>query len=115
MSDDDAAAAHHREALAAAVIANEPAALALALEGAASLLVHADPQRAARLLGAAQGLWAGASAALTRTHRDDVARITLTAREALGDSGFESAVQAGLRLDRSMMLAAARAAPATTD
>jgi hypothetical protein len=106
--DAAAAAQHHASALEAATTAREPAALALALEGAAASLVAEDPDRAATLLGAAHGLWCRTATPTTGSHRDDVARIAQMARDSLPGSGFDDAFARGLALDEFEAIATAR-------
>ena len=93
------AASHHREALAAAEVSNEPAALALAIEGAASVVADQDPGRAATLLGGSRALWTMASAASNRTHRDDIDQVSQAVAASLGEPAYEAAVQAGVGLE----------------
>jgi hypothetical protein len=110
MGDTDAAAAHHHEALEAAVTANEPAALALAVEGAASVTADGDPAGAGELLGAARALWTMASAASNRTHRDDVDLVAQVVVGSLGSPAYDAVVQAGVALERREVIVRARAA-----
>ena len=106
--DDIGAARHHAAALAAAVTVDEPAPLALALEGWASTLP--DATIATTLVGAAGRLWREAAPATEATHRRDVAAITAAARAVLGGAAFEAALAAGESLDRRAVLAVARRA-----
>jgi hypothetical protein len=98
MGDREAAAAHHAAALDAAVVADDPSAMALALEGAAD--GTDDPARVAELLGAARTLWSESDGLAPPTHRDDVARIADRARAALGDEAFDALVARGAVLER---------------
>ena len=106
---DPAAAGHHLAALDAAVTANAPASLALAVEGIASLLVAADAERASVLLGAAAALWAEAAPVLL-SHREDVAACTQAVIEVLGSADHEAAFARGRRLARAEAVATALSA-----
>ena len=99
MGDGAAAAEHHAAALAAAMTANEPASLALALEGLASVARAADIDASAELLGAASAIWSEAPGA-TASCRSDVQRVTDDVRARLGATAFEAAFERGTRLDR---------------
>jgi predicted ATPase/DNA-binding SARP family transcriptional activator len=88
-ADGDLAAArgHHDEALRIAVGSRDSPVIALVLVGVADLAFReGDPERAAFLLGAADAV---------RGSRDrsvpDAERVTVEARAALGDAGFERA------------------------
>jgi hypothetical protein len=110
MGDHDDARAHHVAALAAAVDARDPAILALALEGLASVTADDD---AAVLVGGAAGLRDGASVDLAEvSHRDDVAAVEARVRDALGDAGFAAAYERGLTLAADDLVALARSAVA---
>ena len=98
---------HHAAALTAAATIDDPAVLALALEGHAAGLV--DPTDRAVLLGAADRLWSE-NANVERTHRDDVAAIADAARRALGADAFAAAFAEGASSDRRVVLARARRA-----
>jgi predicted ATPase/DNA-binding SARP family transcriptional activator len=108
VGDRAGATRHHAAALAAAVSVDDPAALALALEGRASTL--GDAAAAATLLGAARRLWRAAPPSTAPTHRADVAAVTDRARGALGGEAFEAAVAAGESLERRDVLALVRRA-----
>jgi predicted ATPase/DNA-binding SARP family transcriptional activator len=99
MGDGDAAADHHAAALAAAMTANEPASLALALEGLASVARAADIDASAELLGAASAIWSEAPGA-TASCRSDVQRVTDDVRARLGATAFDAAFERGSCLDR---------------
>jgi predicted ATPase len=99
---------HHARALTAAVTIDDPAVLALALEGVAAGV--ADPTDRAALLGAADRLWSE-TANVERTHRDDVAAIAAATRGALGAEAFDAAFAAGVSCDHRAVLALARRAP----
>jgi hypothetical protein len=110
LGDYDDALAHHVAALSAAVDAHDPATLALALEGLAS--VTAD-DAAAVLVGGAAGIRDGASVDLAElTHRDDVAMVAARARDALGDAEFSSAYGRGRTMSSGDLVALARSAVA---
>ena len=97
--DLDAARRHHAVALGAALASDDAAAIALALEGAATIAIHdGDAQRAAQLLGAADSGWS------TLGHRDDthladVEAVIAATRAALGDITFEAEIIAGRACD----------------
>ena len=105
--DDTEAAAHHEAALLAASAVDDPAALALALEGRAAGL--ADPTDRAVLLGGADRWWSAVVAA-EPTHRADVAAIAEAARQALGDAAYAAALAEGASLDRRTLIARATSA-----
>jgi hypothetical protein len=106
MGEPEAAASHHAAALEAAVVSDDPSALALALEGAADF--GDDPARVAELLGAARTLWSESDGLAVPTHRDAAARIADRARVELGDEAFEALVARGAALDRPTALGLAR-------
>ncbi|MEV4372396.1 hypothetical protein AB0J71_35365 [Nonomuraea sp. NPDC049637] len=87
--DHESAAARHRRGLEIARSTGEPRPLALSLEGlagAAALVGAAD--RAALLLGAADGLRGSVGARLPDAERGDVERITASAVAVLGRDAF---------------------------
>jgi hypothetical protein len=93
--DLEEARAHHAAAVAAAVEAGHPLAIASALVGVADLALRRDrPDQAARLLAAAAGLRGLPDAA-----NPDVARIAETARGRLGDAGYAEAAREGTGTD----------------
>jgi predicted ATPase/DNA-binding SARP family transcriptional activator len=105
--DGDAARRHHAAALDAAIESGDDAALALALEGVATITAAREPARAAQLLGAAASLWATLPTTIP-THRADVERATAEIRRDLGADAHDSSHRAGAELDRAGVLAAAR-------
>jgi hypothetical protein len=107
--DSAGAATHHAAAMAAAVAADEPASLALAIEGIASLAVVDDAERATLLLGAAATLWAEA-APVRSSHREDMAECLRAAVEVLGPVAFDEAMARGQGLERPEAIATALAA-----
>ena len=101
--DPAAARSWHIQSLTAAQALGDPQAVAQALTGLAG--VHAiggQPDRAARLLGAADATWQppdashppGASADVSA----DVARVTAVTRQALGEAAFAAEFERGRRL-----------------
>ncbi len=106
MGDLDDARMHHRAALDAAVDAHDPACLALALEGLAT--VTPDP-RAATLLGGADGLRRAAALDVAdASHRDDVAAVATHARTELGAVEFAAAYERGLAMSAGDLVSLAR-------
>ncbi|MGC5323538.1 BTAD domain-containing putative transcriptional regulator [Micromonospora arida] len=99
---DDAVLAerHHRESLDAAHATGDPRAVALALEGlAGATSLGGDHRLAARLLGAARTLRAGAGAPLPPGEQHDVQRITSRLRTALGSEELAAEMSHGAQLD----------------
>ena len=105
----DAAAARswHIQGLTAAQALGDPQAVAEALTGLAG--AHAlggQPDRAARLLGAADAAWhppgashpPGAGADVSADPDSDVRRITAATRQALGEAAFAAGFEDGRRL-----------------
>jgi predicted ATPase/DNA-binding SARP family transcriptional activator len=101
--DPAAARSWHMQSLTAAQALGDPQAVAQALTGLAG--VHAiggQPDRAARLLGAADATWQppdashppGASADVSA----DAARVTAVTRQALGEAAFAAEFERGRRL-----------------
>ncbi|OLE20798.1 MAG: AfsR family transcriptional regulator [Catenulispora sp. 13_1_20CM_3_70_7] len=89
--DLDQAREHRAAAYAAATEAGLPLLIAGVLVGIADLALRRDdPERAARLLGASDGL-----RGLPGRAHPDVARIELEARERLGEERFAEAVREG--------------------
>jgi predicted ATPase/DNA-binding SARP family transcriptional activator len=89
--DLDLARDHHTAGMLLAMESQDAPVIAQMLVGVADLALHeGDPDRAAYLLGAADAV---------RGSRDrsvpDVERITIEARAALGDAGFEAAYHRG--------------------
>ena len=97
----------HYDALAAAERSNDPAAMALALEGIASVTPRADA--AARLLGTAATVRARAASSSPPTHRDDVARLRERLRSVLGGEAFDDATAAGTGSELDDVVADVRA------
>jgi predicted ATPase/DNA-binding SARP family transcriptional activator len=99
--DAETARRLHTEGLAAARRSEDPRAVALALEGlAGERALTGEHRHAARLLGAAAAVRAGAGGTDASSDRGDVDRITATARAALGEAfGTEFARGAGLGVD----------------
>jgi hypothetical protein len=106
IGDVDAAARHHAAALAKAVNVDDPAVLALSLEGRAT--TAAEPLVVASLLGAAERLWGESEPATEATHRADVAAMAAAARAVLDDDAFTASWAAGAKLDRQAVIALAR-------
>lgn len=78
----------------------DPRAIALAMEGLAGAHALAgEPDRAARLLGAAARARASVGTPLPRAERGDVDRITATARNALGEQAFAAEFERGATLE----------------
>ncbi|HEX3193856.1 MAG TPA: BTAD domain-containing putative transcriptional regulator [Streptosporangiaceae bacterium] len=99
--DPAAARSWHAQSLTAAQVLGDPQAVAQALTGLAG--AHASggqPDRAARLLGAADAAWhpPGASHQPGASADSDVRRITAVTRQALGEAGFAAEFQHGRRL-----------------
>lgn len=88
----------HRESLAAAHLAADVRAVALALEGLAGA---STPDRAARLLGRAAALRESVDAPLPAGERGDTDRIAARARAALGEERFTEEFTLG-RKDSSL-------------
>ncbi|MCX5175081.1 tetratricopeptide repeat protein [Streptomyces virginiae] len=94
--DPDRARALHREGLAAARALGDVRAVALALEGLAGTAAAAgEPERAARLLGAADAARASVGAPLPPAERHDVDRTWSTCLSALGRRAAEAAFALG--------------------
>ncbi|HEY3647882.1 MAG TPA: BTAD domain-containing putative transcriptional regulator [Streptosporangiaceae bacterium] len=103
--DPAAARSWHIQSLTAAQVLGDPQAVAQALTGLAG--AHASggqPDRAARLLGAADAAWhpPGAShqpgASADASADSDVRRITAVTRQALGDAAFATEFERGRQL-----------------
>jgi predicted ATPase len=106
--DLEAAREFHITALQLAVKTLDAPIIALTLVGAADLaLRRGDPARAARLLGAADGIRGSRDRSLS-----DVDRIEAEARAALGDTSFESAYQDGTTVTTATAIEAAGLTPA---
>ncbi|SNR31617.1 hypothetical protein SAMN06265360_1026 [Haloechinothrix alba] len=74
--------------------------MALALEGfAGALALSGECEAAATLLGTATALRESAGASLPQAERDDIDRVSATARDALGEERFEFAYHHGTALD----------------
>ncbi|MEU1389119.1 MULTISPECIES: tetratricopeptide repeat protein [unclassified Nonomuraea] len=87
--DHESAAARHRRGLEIARSTGEPRTLALSLEGLAGAAALAGAaERAALLLGAADGLRGSVGAPLPAAERGDVQRITASAVAVLGRDVF---------------------------
>jgi ATP/maltotriose-dependent transcriptional regulator MalT len=86
-----AARGHHTEALDRALSSADAPVVGQVLVGFAELvLAEGDPERAARLLGAADGVRGGPDDALL-----DTPRVTAAVRAALGDAAFGAAYKRG--------------------
>ena len=96
LADDLAEArAHHAAACEAAAEAGHTHLHAMVIVGVADLALRAgDPQRAARLLGAADRI-----RGLPDRASPDAARVERAARGSLGDMGFAEAARAGAQAD----------------
>ena len=101
--DPAAARSWHSQSLTAAQALGDPQAVAQALTGLAGAhAIGGQPDRAARLLGAADAAWQppgashppGASADVGA----DVARVTAVTRQALGEAAFAAEFERGRRL-----------------
>ncbi len=101
--DPAAARSWHIQSLTAAQALGDPQAVAQALTGLAGAhAIGGQPDRAARLLGAADAAWEppgashppGASADVSA----DVARVTAVTRQALGEAAFAAEFERGRRL-----------------
>jgi predicted ATPase/DNA-binding SARP family transcriptional activator len=101
--DPAAARSWHIQSLTAAQALGDPQAVAQALTGLAGAhAIVGQPDRAARLLGAADAAWQppgashppGASADVSA----DVARVTAVTRQALGEAAFAAELERGRRL-----------------
>ena len=89
----------HIQCLAAAQKLGDPQAVAQALTGlAGARALGGQPDRAARLLGAADAAWRPAGASLPPSDNADVRRITVVARQALGEAVFAAEFHHGRRL-----------------
>lgn len=98
--DAAGAEAHHLRGLRTARLLAEPRAVALSLEGlAGAAVVSGAPERAARLLGAADAARRSVGAPLPPAERGDVDRIEAAARAALGEDAFGAAFTRGTQLD----------------
>jgi predicted ATPase/DNA-binding SARP family transcriptional activator len=95
------------EGYATALASGDPRAVALALEGLASVLVPVGrPRGAALLLGAAAALRASTGAPLAPAERTDVDRAEAAARAALGEPDFTTASTRGTALPARLDLPA---------
>jgi tetratricopeptide (TPR) repeat protein len=101
--DPAAARSWHIQSLTAAQALGDPQAVAQALTGLAGAhAIVGQPDRAARLLGAADAAWQppgashppGASADVSA----DIARVTAVTRQALGEAAFAAEFERGRRL-----------------
>jgi len=89
----------HLMSLTAAQTLGDPQAVAQALTGlAGAQALGGQPQRAARLLGAADTAWRSAGASLPPGTSADVDRITAVTQRALGAAAFAAEFQNGRRL-----------------
>ena len=85
---------HHTEAVLLAMSSSDQPVIAMVLVGVADLAMReGDPDRAARLLGAADGIRGDVDRSVP-----DVERVTAETRAALGDTGFATAYAKGLIL-----------------
>ena len=109
--DDGLAAGHHRAALDAAVDSREPRAIALALEGLASISAGSPTaaECGAALLGGAGQMWATVGQ-VDPTHRVDVAAVRQDLEALLDTDAFASAFQRGASLEGTDLVAIARSA-----
>jgi hypothetical protein len=103
--DPAAARSWHIQSLTAAQALGDPQAVAQALTGLAGAhAIGGQPDRAARLLGAADAAWhpPGAShqpgASADASADRDVRRITVVTRQALGDAAFAVEFERGRQL-----------------
>jgi predicted ATPase/DNA-binding SARP family transcriptional activator len=89
----------HIQGLVAAQKLGDPQAVAQALTGlAGAQALGGQPDRAARLLGAADAAWRPAGVSLPPSDSADVKRITAVARQALGEAVFAAEFHNGRRL-----------------
>ncbi|MER7078808.1 Predicted ATPase [Saccharopolyspora kobensis] len=93
--DLDAAREHHLSAYRIARRIGDPRSIALTLEGLAGAEAATAPERAARLLGAAEAARASAGTPLPEAERGDLNRITAEARKRLTEGEFAIAVAEG--------------------
>jgi hypothetical protein len=94
--DAEVALAAQCEGLTVALSFGSTRAIANAVEGlAGALALHGDADAAARLLGAADALRRRLGGPMPAAERFDVDRAERRAREALGDSAFDTAFAAG--------------------
>jgi predicted ATPase len=85
---------HHTEAVLLALASSDQPVIAMVLVGVADLAMReGDPDRAARLIGAADGIRGDVDRSVP-----DVQRVTTETRAALGDAGFAAAYAKGLLL-----------------
>jgi tetratricopeptide (TPR) repeat protein len=89
----------HLQGLTAAQELGDPQAVAQALIGlAGAQALDGQPNRAARLLGAADAAWHPAGTHLLSSDSPDVTRITAVTRHALGEAAFAAEFQNGRTL-----------------
>ena len=106
--DGELARRLHEEAIRLGVTSRDSPVVAIALLGWADLaLREADPARAARLLGASDGVRGSKDLSLP-----DAVRLDREARAALGDPGFEAAYREGVPVTVQSALAAVGLHPA---
>jgi predicted ATPase/DNA-binding SARP family transcriptional activator len=106
-NDHAAARTHHAAALTSAMSCDEPARLALALEGLASGFQDDSAEWAASLLGAARAMWLASADSNSASHRDDISAVAERARTQLGEAAFEDAYRLGSSWTTTQALASA--------
>jgi predicted ATPase/class 3 adenylate cyclase len=97
------------ESLGLARDAGDHLAIALCLEGLASVAVKAQPERAVRLAGAAEAVRNQLRARLPDTDREQMGRWLAAARRALGGGGYAAALAEGRAMTVGQALAYALA------
>ncbi|MBO0815654.1 MAG: AfsR/SARP family transcriptional regulator, partial [Actinobacteria bacterium] len=97
--DPAAAGSWHLQSLTTAQKLGDPQAVAQALTGlAGAQALGGQPDRAARLLGAADTAWRSAGAGPPSGESTDIDRVTAMTRRALGEATFAAEFQNGRRL-----------------
>ena len=97
--EPDGARSWHLRCLTAAQKLGDPQAVAQALAGlAGAQALGGQPDRAARLLGAADAAWHPAGTHLLSSDVPDVTRITAMTKHALGEAAFAAEFRNGRRL-----------------
>jgi hypothetical protein len=111
--DPASAQAHHAAALDAGTAGDEPASLALALEGAATVLGDDAAESGAVLLGAAGEQWRRCADPGRQSHRDDVDAAAVRFQRLLDPTVFAAARDRGAGTGRDEAIRIARAALTT--
>ncbi|MCC7105375.1 MAG: tetratricopeptide repeat protein [Chloroflexi bacterium] len=100
MGDQHRAVELFQESLVAFQDVGDRRGIAECLIGLAGVLLHEDPERAARLFAAADRLLAEVGAGVSATNRRDYERHLAAVKEQLGEPAFGTAWTAGHRLTR---------------